>query len=66
MLDAGTRLLGVDPTPLGGELVLRARVREAGRRKLIVAVALEAAGRETARGDVVAVPIPEAMLATAK
>lgn len=61
-----TAALTVDylhPTPLGSELVLRARVREAGRRKLVVEVALECAGRETARGDVVAVPIPEGMLA---
>ncbi len=59
-----TAALQVDylhPTPLGSELVLRARVREAGRRKLVVEVALESAGRETARGDVVAVPIPASM-----
>ncbi len=49
------------PTPHGVELVLRAHVREAGRRKLVVAVSLEAGGLETARGDVVAVPLPAAM-----
>ena len=64
-----TAALHVDyllPTPLGPELHLRARVREAGRRKLVVAVTLSAEGRETARGEVVAVPIPEAMLAARK
>lgn len=63
-----TAALQVDylhPTPLGPELVLRARVREAGRRKLVVEVALESAGRETARGDVVAVPMPASMSAGA-
>jgi uncharacterized protein (TIGR00369 family) len=63
-----TAALHVDylrPTPHGPELVLRARVRESGARKQIVAVSLEAGGRETARGEVVAVPIPEAMIRAA-
>jgi acyl-coenzyme A thioesterase PaaI-like protein len=61
-----TAALHVDyllPTPLGPELVVRARVRETGRRKVVVAVTLSAEGRETARGDVVAVPMPETMAA---
>ena len=61
-----TAALHVDyllPTPLGPELLLRARVSEAGRRKRVVAVTVHADGRETARGEVVAVPIPDAMLA---
>jgi hypothetical protein len=45
--------------------VLRGQVAETGRRKIVVGVTLWAAGRETARGEVVAVPIPEAMAATA-
>jgi uncharacterized protein (TIGR00369 family) len=60
-----TAALHVDylrPTPHGPELVLRARVRESGARKQVVTVSLEADGHETARGEVVAVPIPEAML----
>lgn len=61
---AALRVDYLHPTRLGSELVLRARVREAGRRKLVVEVALESAGRETARGDVVAVPMPAAMAAT--
>ncbi|MEO7794950.1 MAG: PaaI family thioesterase [Thermoanaerobaculia bacterium] len=63
-----TAALHVDylaPTPHGPELVLRARVRESGRRKQVVEVRLEVAGQETARGDVIAVPIPEAMSGTA-
>jgi len=49
------------PTPLGGELVLVGRVTETGRRKRVVSVRVLAAGEETARGEVVAVPIPAAM-----
>lgn len=59
-----TAALHVDylrPTPLGAELVLRARVAEAGRRKMIVRMTVTANGLETARGEVVAVPMPESM-----
>ena len=59
-----TAALKVDylaPTPLGPEIVLRARVSETGRRKIVVAVTVTVAGRDTARGEVVAVPIPAAM-----
>ncbi len=61
-----TAALKVDylaPTPLGHELVLRGRVSETGRRKIIVAVTVTVAGHDTARGEVVAVPIPAAMSA---
>jgi uncharacterized protein (TIGR00369 family) len=63
-----TAALQVDylrPTPHGPELVLRAHVRESGRRKQVVAVSLEAGGSATARGEVVAVPIPEGMIRAA-
>jgi len=53
------------PTPLGPELELRARVRERSERKAVVEVALSAAGKLTARGEVVAVRIPESMQANA-
>ncbi len=49
------------PTPIGVELVARGRVREAGPRKAIVDVTLEAGGVVTARGEVVAVRIPASM-----
>jgi uncharacterized protein (TIGR00369 family) len=63
-----TAALHVDflrPTPHGGELVLRARIVEEGRKKLVAAVAVSAGGEETARGQVVAVPLPAAMEAGA-
>jgi len=49
------------PTPMGVELELRARVKEASGRKYIVEVTLAAGGTVTATGEVVAVPAPESM-----
>lgn len=50
------------PTPLGGELEIRARVTEATARKTRVEVTVSAGGVVTAKGDVVAVPMPQSML----
>lgn len=49
------------PTPIGGEVEIRARVRERSERKAVVEVTLAAAGTVTARGEVVAVPMPPGM-----
>lgn len=49
------------PTPLGGELVLHARVTERSERKAIVEVTISANHVVTARGNVVAVPMPPSM-----
>jgi acyl-coenzyme A thioesterase PaaI-like protein len=54
------------PTPLGGSLEVVARVRERSERKAIVVVELSAAGEITARGEVVAVRMPESMLRPAQ
>jgi acyl-coenzyme A thioesterase PaaI-like protein len=51
------------PTPLGPELEVRGRVREQGERKVVVEARVLAEGQVTARGVVVAVRLPEAMLA---
>jgi acyl-coenzyme A thioesterase PaaI-like protein len=59
-----TAALHVDflaPTPHGPELEIRARVKEIGDRKTIVEASVSAAGRVTARGEVVAVRIPASM-----
>lgn len=59
-----TAALTVDylkPTPLGPELELRARVTERSDRKAVVQVTVAAAGVVTARGEVVAVRMPESM-----
>jgi acyl-coenzyme A thioesterase PaaI-like protein len=46
------------PTPIDGELEIRARVKEIKGRKVIVAASLYAQGLECARGEVVAVQVP--------
>jgi acyl-coenzyme A thioesterase PaaI-like protein len=47
------------PTPLGGKLVLRAKVKKVEGRKVIVTSSLYANGVECARGEVVAVQVPQ-------
>ncbi|MDH4037910.1 MAG: PaaI family thioesterase [Candidatus Krumholzibacteria bacterium] len=49
------------PTPLGHELEIRGRVKEATPRKTIVEVTVSGQGGVTAKGEVVAVPMPESM-----
>lgn len=51
------------PTPLGPELVLRARATETGARKVVIEARLFAGDVECARGRVVAVPMPATMRA---
>lgn len=50
------------PTPIGVELELRGRVKDASVRKTIVEVTVTADGAVTAQGEVVAVPMPETMM----
>lgn len=50
------------PTPIGVELELRGRVKDASARKTIVEVTVTADGMVTAQGEVVAVPMPESMM----
>ena len=49
------------PTPLGPELEIRGRPTEVKGRKVVVAVQVLVGGLECARGEVVAVQLPEAM-----
>lgn len=59
-----TAMLKVDylkPTPHGPELVVHGRVIELGPRKARVEMEIEADGVITARGEVVAVRLPETM-----
>ena len=59
-----TAALRVDflaPTPLGSELEIRGRVKEIGDRKTVIEASVSTAGRVTARGEVVAVPMPATM-----
>ena len=59
-----TAALRVDylrPTPLGAELVIRARVREANERKVVVDATVSVDDAVTARGEAVAVRMPTTM-----
>ncbi len=47
------------PTPLGPELEIRGRVKEIRGRKVVVEATVFAAGVATARGEVVAVQMPD-------
>jgi acyl-coenzyme A thioesterase PaaI-like protein len=50
------------PTPIEGPLELRSQVKEIKGRKVVVSTALSAHGEVCARGEVVAVQIPESMV----
>jgi acyl-coenzyme A thioesterase PaaI-like protein len=50
------------PTPLGPPLELRGRIREVKGRKVAVEVTLSADGVECARGEVIAVQMPDSMM----
>jgi acyl-coenzyme A thioesterase PaaI-like protein len=56
---ASLRVEFAKPTPLGEELVLRARPADVGERKVWVEVEVEAAGVVRARGEVLAVRMPD-------
>jgi uncharacterized protein (TIGR00369 family) len=49
------------PTPLGPELEVRARAVKLGERKVVVEATVTVGGVVTARGEVIAVRMPEAM-----
>lgn len=49
----------VRPTPLGAPLEIRARVKEIKGRKVVMTATLSAEGQVCARGEVVAVQMPE-------
>jgi len=50
------------PTPLGVPLEIRGRVKEIKGRKVVVEATLSAQGQITARGEVVAVQMPDSMV----
>jgi len=59
---ASLRVDYLKPTPLGPALEARGRIRERSDRKAVVEVTVSAAGVVTARGEVVAVPMPATMI----
>jgi predicted thioesterase len=50
------------PTPVGTPLEIRAQVKEVAGRKVMVAALVSTHGTVCARGEVVAVQVPEHML----
>jgi acyl-CoA thioesterase FadM len=50
------------PTPLGGVIEIRGRIKEIKGRKVVVESWLIAGGQICARGEVVAVQVPEHMM----
>ncbi len=50
------------PTPLGPPLELRGTIKEVKGRKVVVSITLSAAGQITAKGEVVAVQMPDEFL----
>jgi acyl-coenzyme A thioesterase PaaI-like protein len=53
------------PTPLGPPLMLRSRVREIKGRKVVVDITLSVEDQICARGEVIAVQVPEHFLSSA-
>ena len=62
-LTASLKVEYLKPTPLGPPLELRGTVREIKGRKVIVDITLSARGVLCVRGEVIAVQVPEEMLA---
>jgi acyl-coenzyme A thioesterase PaaI-like protein len=54
------------PTPLGVPLEVRGKIKELKERKVVVSATVSAAGEICARGEVVAVKMPEHMMAGSK
>ncbi|MBI2221720.1 MAG: PaaI family thioesterase [Acidobacteria bacterium] len=59
---ASLRVDYLRPTPLGPPLEIRGRVEEISGRKVIVSATLSAEGQVCARGQVIAVQMPEQMM----
>jgi acyl-coenzyme A thioesterase PaaI-like protein len=54
------------PTPLGVPLEIRGKIKEIKGRKVVVSATVSAGGEMCARGEVVAVKMPEQMMPTGK
>ena len=61
-LTASLQVDYVRPTPLGVPLEVRASVKEVKGRKVVIAATLSAEGEVRARGEVVAVQMPEHLM----
>ncbi len=61
-LTASLRVDYLKPTPLGATLTLRSHVKEIKGRKAIISTELSAEGEVCARGELVAVRVPESLV----
>jgi len=61
-LTASLHVNYIRPTPLGVSLEIRGRVKEIKGRKVVVSTELFAAGKLCARGEVIAVTVPDQLL----
>jgi acyl-coenzyme A thioesterase PaaI-like protein len=61
-LTASLRVDYLKPTPLGVTLEVRGRVKEVKGRKVVIEETVSAEGLVTARGEVVAVQVPEQLI----
>ena len=52
------------PTPISGPLEIRGRVKEIKGRKVVIETTVSAAGVATARGEVVAIQMPDSFGST--
>jgi len=59
---ASLRVDYLKPTPMGVPLELRGTIKEVSRKKVTTAITVTAAGKVCARGEVVAVLMPEHMI----
>ena len=61
-MTASLRVDFLRPTPMGVALEIRGRLKEIEGRKVVVEATLSAEGKVCARGEVVAVQVPENMM----
>ncbi len=59
---ASLRVDYILPTPLDSPMMLRSAIKEMKGRKVIVTTSLSVDGRECARGELVAVQVPDTMI----
>jgi acyl-CoA thioesterase FadM len=52
------------PTPIGGPLEIRGQIKEIKGRKVVVTATLSAGGQVCAKGEVVAVQVPDSVLSS--
>ena len=65
-LTASLKVDYLRPTPINAPLEVRATVREIKGRKVVIDATLSAQGEVTARGEIIAVQVPEHLIPGSK